>query len=103
MIARVAAFFAFPLLALAGGVGDCNTGPIQCCNNLEDANSPAGLALLAGLGISVQNVVGQIGLQCNPVTVIGGQVTSTCSQKPVCCQNNNVGGIASIGCVPVQL
>ena len=39
MIARVAAvtaFFAFPLLALAGGVGDCNTGPIQCCNNLED-------------------------------------------------------------------
>ena len=54
------------------------------------AHSPAGLALLGALGISVQDVTGQIGLQCNPVTVIGGQVTSTCSQQPVCCQNNNV-------------
>ncbi|KAI1790089.1 laccase LCC3-3 [Ganoderma leucocontextum] len=54
------------------------------------SNSAAGSALLAALGINVQDVTGQIGLQCNPVTVIGGQITSQCSQKPVCCQNNNV-------------
>ncbi|PIL29302.1 hypothetical protein GSI_09353 [Ganoderma sinense ZZ0214-1] len=102
-VAAVAALFAFPLLALAGGDGNCNTGDIQCCNSFEDSNSAAGLALLGTLGISVQNVVGQIGLQCNPVTVIGGQVTSQCSQRPVCCQNNNVGGLISVGCVPVQL
>ncbi|KAI1790109.1 fungal hydrophobin [Ganoderma leucocontextum] len=101
-VAAVAAFFAFPLLALAGGA-DCNTGDIQCCNSFEDANSTAGSALLAALGINVQDVTGQIGLQCNPVTVIGGQITSQCSQQPVCCQNNNVGGAVSVGCIPVQL
>ncbi|KAM5536354.1 hypothetical protein V8D89_009952 [Ganoderma adspersum] len=100
-VAAIASLVAFPLLAAAGGA--CNTGDIQCCNNFEDAHSPAGLALLSVLGIGVQDVTGQIGLQCNPVTVIGGQVTSSCSQQPVCCQNNNVGGAVSIGCVPVQL
>ena len=54
------------------------------------SNSAAGSALLATLGINVQDVTGQIGFQCNPVTVIGGQLSSSCSQQPVCCQNNNV-------------
>ena len=41
MIARVATFATFlalPVFALAGGVSDCNTGPIQCCNNFEDVS-----------------------------------------------------------------
>ncbi|KAI1787658.1 hypothetical protein LXA43DRAFT_1098102 [Ganoderma leucocontextum] len=54
MIARVAAvasLVAFPLLAVAGGA--CNTGNIQCCNDFEEANSPAGLALLGpSMGLS---------------------------------------------------
>ena len=53
-------------------------------------HSPAGLALLGALGISVQDVTGQIGLQCNPVTVIGGATGTSCKAEPVCCQNNNL-------------
>ncbi len=47
MIARVAAlaaFFALPLLSLAGGAGNCNTGPIQCCNSFEDVSRPPSFA-----------------------------------------------------------
>ena len=37
-VAAVAALFALPLLALAGGVDSCNTGDIQCCNSFQDVS-----------------------------------------------------------------
>ncbi|KAI0657136.1 fungal hydrophobin-domain-containing protein [Cubamyces menziesii] len=91
---------ALPLLAAAQ---NCNTGPVQCCNTLEDTNSAAGAALLDLLHLNAQDIVGQIGLECNPIDVIGVGEGAHCAAQPVCCQNNNVGGLASIGCVPVQL
>ncbi|KAI0333079.1 fungal hydrophobin [Cubamyces sp. BRFM 1775] len=101
MFARVAAFaLALPLLAAAQ---NCNTGPVQCCNSVENADSAAGSAILSLLGLNLQDIVGQIGLQCDPISVIGGGVGAHCSAQPVCCQNNNVGGLISVGCVPVQL
>ncbi|KAI0657137.1 fungal hydrophobin-domain-containing protein [Cubamyces menziesii] len=101
MFARIAAFaLALPLLAAAQ---NCNTGPVQCCNSVENSDSAAGSAILSLLGLNLQDIVGQIGLQCNPISVIGGGVGAHCSAQPVCCQNNNVGGLISVGCVPVQL
>ncbi|KAI0764928.1 fungal hydrophobin [Fomes fomentarius] len=93
MFSRVAAFTvaALPLLAAAtplaarGGEGSCSTGPVQCCNSTE------------------KGIVGDIGLGCSPITVIGAGTGSACSSNAVCCQNNNVGGLISIGCVPVIL
>ncbi|KAH9857634.1 fungal hydrophobin [Lenzites betulinus] len=101
MFARVAAFaLALPLLAAA--TSNCNTSPIQCCNSLESTDSAAGSALLGVLGIVAQDVTGDIGLQCSPISVVGAG-SSSCSASPVCCENNNVGGAVSIGCVPVEL
>ncbi|KAI0826591.1 fungal hydrophobin [Trametes gibbosa] len=97
--AAVASVIALPLLAAAQ---NCNTGPIQCCNSLEKSTSAAGSAILSLLGVVVQDVTAAIGLGCSPISVVGlGQ--SSCSASPVCCQNNNVGGLISIGCVPVEL
>ncbi|KAI0635197.1 fungal hydrophobin [Trametes polyzona] len=97
--AAVASVLALPLLAAAQ---NCNTGPIQCCNSVESADSAAVSGILSLLGVIVEDVTAKVGLQCTPVSVIGaGQ--SSCSAKPVCCQNNNVGGLISIGCVPVEL
>ncbi|OJT14174.1 Fruiting body protein SC1 [Trametes pubescens] len=100
MFARFAAIaLALPLLAAAQ---NCNTGPIQCCNSVESSSSDAGTALLSLLGVAVGNIVGQIGLQCSPLSVVGVG-SEACGAHPVCCQNNNVGGLISVGCIPVEL
>ncbi|OJT07039.1 Fruiting body protein SC3 [Trametes pubescens] len=101
MFARVAvaSVLALPLLAAAQ---DCNTGPIQCCNSVEKADSAAGSAILSLLGVVLDDVTATIGLGCSPLSVVGlGQ--SSCSASPVCCENNSVGGLISIGCLPVVL
>ncbi|KAI8974217.1 fungal hydrophobin-domain-containing protein [Trametes punicea] len=102
MFARLAALsaLALPLLVAAQ---NCNTGPVQCCNTLESANSPAGAAILGLLGVVLQDTTAQIGLQCVPIPVIGVAAGDACDSHPVCCQNNNVGGLVSIGCVPVDV
>ncbi|KDQ55625.1 hypothetical protein JAAARDRAFT_133553 [Jaapia argillacea MUCL 33604] len=81
---------------------ECNTGPIQCCDQVESANSPAAANVISSLGIVVQDVTALVGLTCSPITVIGVG-GSSCSAKPVCCQDNSYGGVISIGCVVVEL
>ncbi|KAF9072203.1 hydrophobin, partial [Rhodocollybia butyracea] len=78
----------------------CSTGSIQCCTSTETAGSAAGAALLGLLGIVVQDVTALIGLGCSGINVAGG---GTCSSQAVCCQDNAVGGLISIGCIPVTL
>ncbi|KDQ62775.1 hypothetical protein JAAARDRAFT_121370 [Jaapia argillacea MUCL 33604] len=81
----------------------CTTGPIQCCDTVESASSPAAAGILAGLGVVVQDVTALVGLTCSPITVIGVGSGSSCSASPVCCTDNSYGGLISIGCVPVTL
>ncbi|RPD65503.1 fungal hydrophobin [Lentinus tigrinus ALCF2SS1-7] len=99
-VAAVASLIALPVLAAAA---DCSTGPIQCCQSLEKADSAAGSAILSLLGVVVQDVTAQIGLTCSPISVVGVGAGSACNANAVCCQNNNVGGLISIGCLPVEL
>ncbi|KAI0764934.1 fungal hydrophobin-domain-containing protein [Fomes fomentarius] len=82
--------------------GGCSTGPVQCCNTVDNAESPSTATLLSLLGIVVQGVDVLVGMNCSPVNVIGA-ADGSCSTNAVCCQNNNVGGLVSIGCVPVDL
>ncbi|KAH9950778.1 fungal hydrophobin [Amylocystis lapponica] len=99
-------FFALPLLAAATPLQprqQCNTGPIQCCQQTEAANSAAGAALLGLLGIVVQDVTAQIGLDCSPISVVGVGSGNTCDASPVCCEENSVDNLVSLGCVPVTL
>ncbi|KAF8886037.1 hydrophobin-251 [Infundibulicybe gibba] len=107
MFARVStlAVLAMPLLAAAIAVprdGDCNTGAIQCCNQVQSA-STTGLASLAGLlGIDLGSITGLVGLSCSPISVagIGG---NSCSAQPVCCTNNSFQGVLALGCSPINL
>ncbi|KAH9919992.1 fungal hydrophobin [Epithele typhae] len=102
MFARVAAatLLALPVLAAAQS---CSTGPVQCCNSVESASSPSVAGILSVLGVVVQDVTAMVGLQCSPLSVVGVGSGSSCSSNAVCCENNNVGGLISIGCVPVEL
>ncbi|KAK7692065.1 sc3 hydrophobin [Cerrena zonata] len=98
-----------PLLAVATPTGppaipasQCNTGPVQCCNTVQSASSPSSAQLLGLLGIVLQDLNVLLGINCSPISVIGIGGNS-CSANPVCCDDNSVGGLISIGCVPVDL
>ncbi|KAF9031793.1 fungal hydrophobin [Hymenopellis radicata] len=87
---------------LEARTGDCNTGPIQCCNSVQSASDPATAALLGLLGIVLGPITGQVGITCSPISVIGVG-GSSCSAHPVCCTDNSNGGLVSLGCVPISL
>ncbi|KAI0738077.1 fungal hydrophobin [Daedaleopsis nitida] len=101
MFSRTAVFatLSFALLAAAD---NCNTGPVQCCNSVESAHSAAGSAILSLLGVVLQDVTAQIGLGCSPIQAVGVG-GGACKAQAVCCENNNVGGLISVGCLPVSL
>ncbi|TFK87826.1 fungal hydrophobin [Polyporus arcularius HHB13444] len=81
----------------------CSTGNIQCCNQTQKATNPSTTALLALLGIVVQGVDAIVGLDCNPITVIGVATGNQCNAQAICCPVNNTGGLVSVGCIPVTL
>ncbi|KAJ3718144.1 hydrophobin, partial [Lentinula raphanica] len=80
----------------------CTTGPIQCCDSTETAGSSAGSSLLGLLGIVIEDLNVLLGINCSPITIIGAS-GSSCSAQTVCCEDNAVGGLISIGCIPIFL
>ena len=56
----------------------CNTGAAQCCNSTADAKQPVVSSLLGLLGVVVQDITGQIGVNCSPITVVGVAGNSWC-------------------------
>ncbi|KAF6756259.1 hydrophobin-315 [Ephemerocybe angulata] len=81
---------------------ECNTGQIQCCNSVQEANSPGLAAIFALLGLNVGDITGLVGVTCSPISVIGLPGTS-CSANPVCCTNNTFNGLIALGCTSVDL
>ncbi|KAI0367425.1 hydrophobin [Pilatotrama ljubarskyi] len=109
MFAKVAVYTVAVFTALAAatpvpqGGASCNTGAITCCQDVRPASDVGITTLLGLLGVVVEDVTASVGVQCNPINVVGVASGNTCSSTPVCCQNNNVGGLVSIGCVPIIL
>ncbi|KAI3597612.1 hydrophobin [Moniliophthora roreri] len=65
------------------------------------SSDPVGV-ILSLLGIVLQDLNVDVGLTCDPITVIGAGGNS-CSASPVCCSDNSFNGVIAIGCVPVTL
>ncbi|KAF9262862.1 fungal hydrophobin [Marasmius fiardii PR-910] len=84
-----------------GGGGDSCPG-LQCCQQAVQADDPAAAGALALLGIVLQDVNVLVGLNCSPITVIGGG-NGPCSQTTVICNDNSYGGLINIGCIPVTI
>lgn len=74
---------------------------VQCCQAVTQADSLAAAGVLALLGIVLQDLNVLVGLNCSPITVIGG--SGACSGKTVTCTDNSHGGLIDIGCVPVTI
>ncbi|KAF9220574.1 fungal hydrophobin [Gyrodon lividus] len=110
MFSRLSAIVAasFAVLAVATphvsrSDSQCNTGSLQCCDSLQDADSGVVTALAGLLGIVLGDLTGQVGVTCTPITVIGTGSGATCTQQPVCCTGNNYNGVLVLGCSPVNV
>ncbi|KIJ67321.1 hypothetical protein HYDPIDRAFT_108039 [Hydnomerulius pinastri MD-312] len=69
----------------------------------QQADSSAVTSLLALLGIVVEDLTGQVGLGCSPITAVGTGSGATCTQEPVCCTGNSYSGLINLGCSPINL
>lgn len=68
------AFIAVVIINVEATGSHCNTGPIQCCNQVLKSGSPQAIQLLTKNGIDVgvlEGVTGLVGANCNPITVVG--------------------------------
>lgn len=83
---------------------ECSTGPIQCCNTLW-APTASNFALLSALfGVSLPTSTdGRIGLNCTPTNTLGIGGGNACTEQPVCCKNNALGGLVNLQCHPVSI
>ncbi|KAI0764935.1 fungal hydrophobin-domain-containing protein [Fomes fomentarius] len=92
-----------PIVTVTEPASNCTSGPIQCCESIEQANSIPSKVILGLLGIFLQDLNIILGLNCSPITGVGVGSGDACSAVTVCCENNAVGGLISIGCIPVFL
>ena len=92
------------VLALTSTVGfaveSCNTGPVQCCNQIftVDTTFASTLKYIIGMDFNIGTLSG---INCNPITAIGVGSGGQCSSTPVCCTNIFSNGLIVAGCTPV--
>ncbi|KAF9220787.1 hydrophobin [Gyrodon lividus] len=106
MFARIFALLPLALLVSASPLearDQCNTGPIQCCNSVQSAQQVSGLLSTVGVLVANAAALGQVGVTCSPLSVIGVGSGCAATQQPVCCTNNNFNGVVNLGCSPVNI
>ncbi len=101
------AFTAVSALALAASatITTIATSPpayaadtLLCCDQVVNANTPVAQNLAGLLGIDLSRTVGEVGLECRPVSPVNG--AQNCHALPVVCAHNNFGGTLATGCRP---
>ncbi|KAF8154175.1 fungal hydrophobin-domain-containing protein [Crassisporium funariophilum] len=86
----------------SSGGGQCNTGPIQCCNQVGTVDSLGLADDFEAKGIVIDPFDAVIAVNCSPIT-IGGVGGNSCNAQPVCCNNNTYNGLVNVGCVVVNI
>ncbi|KAI9065017.1 hypothetical protein FKP32DRAFT_1610914 [Trametes sanguinea] len=92
-----------PTAPAGGSSGSCTTGTLQCCESVQSANSAALAPILAAIGVVAQDLNLPVGLTCSAINVVDVGGSNACSTNAVCCENNNFGGVISLGCLPASL
>ncbi|KAI9299816.1 fungal hydrophobin-domain-containing protein [Cunninghamella echinulata] len=93
--------------AITRDIGNqCNTGTIQCCNQLKQYND-LDLNIFSSVanifGGSIEDVFrGQFGVDCTSVSVAGGS-GQNCNAQPVCCSQVQQNTLVGINCTPINV
>ncbi|KAI6000131.1 hydrophobin [Pisolithus orientalis] len=105
MLTRILSVVSLAILAIAGGVpvGQCNGGSIQCCDSVQQASQASSLLQQVGLVPADVGLLGQVGVNCVPITVIGTGAGCQASQQSACCSGNNFNGLVTVGCSPINV
>ncbi|KIJ62697.1 hypothetical protein HYDPIDRAFT_30289 [Hydnomerulius pinastri MD-312] len=103
MFSSLVTILPFVALVAAGTGSQCNTGPINCCNSVQQASQVSNLESLCGVTQADAGVLGLVGLDCTPITVIGTGSGCNAQAQPVCCTNNDFNGVVNLGCSPVNI
>ncbi|KAF9531297.1 fungal hydrophobin-domain-containing protein [Crepidotus variabilis] len=80
----------------------CNSGPVQCCNSVSEADSKQADFFKSLLNVAIP-IGTKIGSTCSPISAVGVGSGSSCQSQPVCCENNHFNGLVAIGCSPINL
>jgi len=90
------------LAAQATPASQCNIC-VQCCNSIQPSNSTLVSVLAGVLGIAPVGANVPVGVNCTLIIVVGVGYGVSCDANPVCCQNNDYGGLIHLDCNPVNL
>ncbi|KAI0766800.1 hypothetical protein BC629DRAFT_1267348, partial [Irpex lacteus] len=67
----------------------CDTGTLQCCQQTQSVSDSITSTSSAGGLLSILGPVdGFLGVDCTPISVIGGDNGSKCTANPMCCSNS---------------
>ncbi|KAK0490492.1 hydrophobin 2 [Armillaria novae-zelandiae] len=91
--------------AMSSAIGardSCSVGSLQCCDYVQSPQQEPARTLLPLLGIPVADLTGDVGVTCQPVTVIGPG-TFQCNKQLACCTGTNYSGIIVLGCTPISV
>ncbi|KAG7087850.1 hypothetical protein E1B28_013788 [Marasmius oreades] len=108
----VASFAAATALEKRGGDEHCieQCPGLQCCQQTGLASSSSIISAvtlldpitLLGILLALPATV-LVGVNCSPITVIGGSNGPCDGGTTVICNDNSHGGLLNIGCVPVTI
>ncbi|PPR04691.1 hypothetical protein CVT24_011908 [Panaeolus cyanescens] len=104
MFAKLATLFVLATAVIATPIDNsCNSGPVQCCNSVHSPGSYSESAIAALVGVAVQQISGQIGLNCNAITGAGLGTGANCASGPVCCEKNFTNQLVGVNCTPITV
>lgn len=72
VFATLAAVAAIAVATPTPRTGECNTGPVHCCDKVTNAGDADAQGVINSVGAIVDDLTVSVGLECNPFTVIGG-------------------------------
>ncbi|KAI6042004.1 hydrophobin [Pisolithus marmoratus] len=105
MFSRIFAVAALAALAVAGSTGgqQCNTGTLQCCDQVQQGSTAQQLLNSFGIVDAILNVGALVGVNCSPISALAAGTGAQCNTQPVCCTNDNMIGLVNMGCMATNV
>ncbi|KAI6104124.1 hypothetical protein EDD16DRAFT_1485040 [Pisolithus croceorrhizus] len=94
------------LVAVGKGTNQCNTGTLQCCEQVQQpllASDMQQFLSAFGLVNALARVTGLIGVDCRPASVLGTGNGAQCNTQPVRCASDQMMGAVNMGRIPLSV